>query len=107
MLIYKYKLNSEAINEVQTIDMPAGANILSVQVVASSVTIAAGMPDMPFTTVTVWAEVVTDRPIESRRFFIAFTGSEPPHDRRGEWRFVSTLQIDGYVLHTYVDDKTY
>jgi len=73
-IIYKYRLNN-------TIMMPAGARILSVQVQA--------------TRICLWAELDTDSPLEERKFAVFGTGDTP------EGKHLATIQDGALVWHIY------
>jgi hypothetical protein len=80
--IYKYQFQ---IADKVIIEMPAQAQILSVQV-------QNGMP-------TLWAKVNTDRQKETRSFFVFGTSHElNPHF---EYEHVATIQIHNLVWHIF------
>lgn len=84
--IYKYPL--QPMGGVQSIEMPQGADILSVQ----------AQNDRP----TLWAAVNPDAPMESRRFVTAITGALIP-DKEDEAIYLGTVQLaEGtFVLHVF------
>jgi len=88
MRIYKYRLSSSCINEMQTVSMPIGSKILDVQFMENQLVL--------------WAEVDPEAEVRDRLFLIAFTGSEAP--ARQSWTHVSTLQVvrrTTFVLHIF------
>jgi len=82
--IWKFQLKEHGI---QSIEMPHGARVLSVQV-------------QPNTGVMVWAECDPDNAKHVRWFNVVMTG-QPFH--ASDWRFIATLQLHGgeIVLHVY------
>jgi len=79
MKILKYRLSGA---ERQTIEMPVGATILSVQVQHESICI--------------WAEV-EDYTSAGRTFRIVGTGNEVPE----QCKYVGTVQQEPFVWHIY------
>ena len=78
--IFKYPLTSSPI----TLSMPKGATILVAQA-------QNGIP-------TIWAEVDTDKPVETRTFVAQMTGQPLPGRKKV---FVGTVQIKPFVYHIY------
>ena len=84
--IFKYQLSEE---ETQEIEMPEGAEILSMQV-------QHGTP-------CIWAKVDREKRTVKRRFIIVGTGWIVPVEAT---KFVGTFQLSGgaYVFHLFEDD---
>jgi hypothetical protein len=88
--IYKYPFAVRYLTEQDfVIDMPAGAEVLSVQVQGDSVCL--------------WAMVDTEAAAEVRRFRMFGTGHPLPRDAAGRLRFVGTVQDGWYVGHLFED----
>jgi len=83
MKIYKYTLNPRAIDVPQTVELPAGAKVISAGVQRGEMVL--------------WAEVSVDARPMKRSFYIAFTGSDAPSGAG----FICTLQAEGLVFHIY------
>lgn len=84
--IYKYWLTDE---NVQSVAMPEGARVLTVQAQLNS-------PHL-------WAEVDTEKPEVERIFETFGTGHEMPYDTGIERVYVGTYQLHGgsLVFHVY------
>ena len=84
--IFKYQLSEEV---TQEIEMPEGAEILSMQV-QHGVT-------------CIWAKVDKEKQAVRRRFIIVGTGWEVP---AAATKFIGTFQLNGgaYVFHLFEDD---
>lgn len=79
MVIFKYPLDvTDVSNQVLTLEMPAGANVLCVQVQCDGIWL--------------WAEVDVGQATESRRFVVLWTGGEYEVGRK---RYVGTVQTAG------------
>ena len=81
--IYKYQLEIQA---HQRIEMPDGAEILSVQVQGS--------------TICIWAIIEEGQPLGERIFRIFGTGHDLPRDIHG-FAFVGTVQTGPLVWHVF------
>lgn len=81
--VFKYPLR---ITDTQSLELPVGAEILSVQV--------------QFSTVQLWALVDTSQPKEKREIEIYGTG-HPMHD--AERKFIGTVQLEEgrFVFHVF------
>ena len=79
--IYKYKL---LLDDVQTVEMPVGANILSAQ--------------MQNGELCLWAEVDDEKPTEYRSIWIYGTGHLMDD---ALVRYISTVQDRSFVWHVY------
>lgn len=54
------------------------------------------------TTVCIWAEVVSDAPLETRTFEVFGTGHEIPVSKGQRYRYLGTAQdFAGFVWHVY------
>ena len=82
-VIYKYTLE---VTDEQEVKMPAGAQILCVQV-------QHGRP-------TLWALVDPEKKLEDRRFFVHGTGN-PIHSDAKVKCYIGTVQINGFVWHVF------
>jgi hypothetical protein len=82
--VYKYQLGMRGTSQI--IDMPAGAELLAVQV----------QHDVP----CIWALVNLDNPMTQREFLIVGTGHNLPERYGGH---VGTFQLDGgsFVFHVF------
>lgn len=78
--IWKFPI---ALLERQVIQMPKGAHPLSVQ--------------MQGNTITLWAMVNTEHPMEDREIRIVGTGREA--DSRDH--YLGTVQVDGFIWHIF------
>ncbi len=72
---------------LQFVAMPLGAEILTVQ--------------MQGTTITLWAKVNTENPMESVPIQIVGTGN--PYDSVGD--YIGTVQLDMYVWHIFKGEQ--
>jgi hypothetical protein len=86
--IYKYPIE---ITDKQTLPMPVGANILTVQVQNGN----------PF----IWAMVDTEAPIEGVAIIVY--GTEHPIDESLNLEYIGTFQSNGkcFVFHVFKDIK--
>ena len=82
--IYKFPLS---ITDEQTVSMPRGSQVLSVQ--------------MQNEQLNVWALVNTENLQEQRKFRIFGTGN--PVDVDGNWKFVGTVQERMFVWHIFIE----
>ncbi|NML70016.1 hypothetical protein HHL23_09405 [Chryseobacterium sp. RP-3-3] len=80
--IYKYQL--EITLDVQIIEMPVHAKILSAQ----------NQNENP----CMWVEVETTNDVEFRRFYVLGTGYPMPSNTS---RFIGTIQINDLVFHLF------
>ena len=84
--IYKYPLRFNSIG-AETIDMPVGARILSVQ--------------MQGDTITLWALVQPGSKTETVRFTMIGTGWELPDDFATKNLYLGTVQYESLVWHIF------
>ena len=86
-VIWKYKLDSW--QKIETIKMPSGAEILTVQE-------QDGHP-------TIWAKVEPDNEEEGRVFHIIGTGWESGEDCKefSKLKYIGTVQCGAYVWHIH------
>lgn len=85
--IWKYHLSGlQTLSECQRVDMPKGAEIVSCQLQRGEI--------------VVWAIVDDEHELESRYFFVIYTGLPLPGN---PYKYLSTLQLeDGdIVLHAF------
>jgi hypothetical protein len=85
--IYKYPI-FQAGTGTETLQLPSGAQILSVQLQQGAAQL--------------WAVVDPAAPIEPREIYVAGTGHPLPEGAE-RWRFVDTLQAGGgsFVFHVF------
>ena len=83
--IWKYVL----VPEMLTISIPEGATILTAREQGDEICI--------------WAEVCTEKPLETRSFEIYGTGHNIPTDMGVDRRYIGTAAIYGgkYIFHVY------
>lgn len=86
--IYKYPIK---ITDEQIINMPIGANIISIQ--------------MQNKIATIWAIVSTKEILTSVKIRVFGTGEEIPVG--SVLRHVGSVQDRGYVWHIFIDDTVY
>lgn len=79
--IYKYQLG---VTDVQTVELPAGAKVLSVGTQRESI--------------FAWALVNTDRDTEPRTFVIKGTGHPIESGELDDTRFIGTVMLSGGAL---------
>lgn len=84
MVIYKYHINTA---ERDLLNLPIGAEILSVQVQNGRIYL--------------WALVDEMARLEPRLFAVYGTGNKMPNARRDVGKFLATLQLDGFVWHVF------
>lgn len=85
--IYKYPI-FEAAAGYETLQLPAGAQVLSVQLQQGAAQL--------------WAMVDPAAPLEPREIYVASTGHPLPEGAE-RWRFVDTFQAGGgsFVFHVF------
>ena len=88
--IYKYELS---VIDFQIIDMPKGAEILSVQIQPSAF---GGDSDRLF----LWVKIDTSNELEPKRIRIFGTGN--PMEYEHELNFIGTVQMNNYSLVWHV-----
>lgn len=89
--IYKYPLE---LTDFQEVDMPEGAEILSVQTQYAPF----GSPLKEH--LCMWAMVDTDKPVQTRRIRIFGTGNPMTYEH--ELKFIDTVQMSNHALVWHV-----
>ncbi len=82
--IWKFPLD---LKEHQTVAMPSGARVLSVQ--------------MQQGTPTIWAVVNPSSEHTFRHVFVVGTGQYVPEDKT----YIGTVQMEAYVWHVYIEEE--
>ena len=82
--VWKYELQ---LTDTQLVDMPKGAELLSVANHRG--------------VLCLWAKVDADQEMETRYIEIIGTGNPMPQDMGGDRRFIGTAVIDPFVWHVF------
>lgn len=86
-VIYKYPLRFLDRDNIQELELPAGAELLKV--------------DVQNGVVTLWALVDTENRMRLEKFALRMTGEELDYSFDAEWEHLETVQMYPYVYHIF------